>query len=190
MTEPADLPAVVRRDLVYSHPLLSLRVDLLRDAAGGEYTRRVLQYRPAAAVVAIAEDGCVLLVPHYRYPVGKVLWELPGGMIDGDESPLDAAARELQEETGYTSLSLAPLLTYYPEPAFAQHTVHLLTALELRRMAGARAYETELGNPAFVTRSQVESMMEDGRIASSWTIIGLLRAFRQEPAREGACGGH
>jgi ADP-ribose pyrophosphatase len=89
-----------------------------------------------AAVILAVEDGHVLLVEQYRMPLGKNCIELPAGLI-GDETegedPLEAAGRELEEETGYRAARLESLGEYYSSPGMVSESFTLVRASGLTK---------------------------------------------------------
>ncbi len=102
-----------------------------------EYVSRARNIR--AAVIAAVEDGHVLLVEQYRVPLGRNCLELPAGLIgDGegeeDEETLAAAARELEEETGYRAAQLTELGTFYSSPGMVSESFTLVRASGLAKM--------------------------------------------------------
>ena len=82
---------------------IEVRRDVVRLPDGSTATREYIRHSGAVAVVALLDDGRVVLVRQHRYPVGKVLLELPAGKLDSGEETLACAKRELREETGYTA---------------------------------------------------------------------------------------
>jgi ADP-ribose pyrophosphatase len=78
--------------------------------------------------VVVTEDERIILVRQYRYPVDQTTFELPGGVIEKDELPIDAARREMQEETGYTSDNIEFLLKLAPNPAINNNTAYFFLA--------------------------------------------------------------
>ena len=103
-----------------------------------EYASRARGIR-AAAIVAIDEDGCVILVEQYRVPLGKVCLEIPAGLIgddDGaeDESATDAAIRELEEETGYRAGRMEVLGEFHSSPGMVSESFTLLRAHDLEKI--------------------------------------------------------
>lgn len=90
-----------------------------------------------AAVILAVEDGHVLLVEQYRVPLGRTCIELPAGLI-GDETegedPLEAAGRELEEETGYRAAALESLGEYYSSPGMVSESFTLVRATGLTRV--------------------------------------------------------
>lgn len=96
-----------------------------------------------AATIAITDDGQLVLVEQYRHAHGGLSVELPAGVIEAGEAPLEAAARELTEETGYVASGVRPLWTIRPEPARHRQWAHFGIAHGVRKAGAARPEETE-----------------------------------------------
>jgi ADP-ribose pyrophosphatase len=99
--------------------------------------RDVVVHAPVAAVVAIDRHEQLTLVRQHRVPVGASLLELPAGFVAANESPLDAARRELAEETGLHGGEWVELSTFFTSAGFTDETLHLFlaTGLELGEAA-------------------------------------------------------
>jgi ADP-ribose pyrophosphatase len=78
--------------------------------------------------IVVTKEERIILVRQYRYPVDQVTFELPGGVIEKDETPIDAAKREMEEETGYTSTDIEFLLQVAPNPAINNNTAYFFLA--------------------------------------------------------------
>ena len=119
----------------------------------------------------------VLLVRHFRYPVGTFLWDIPGGMIEPSESPADCALRELLEETGYNAQRAEHLIDFYPEPAFADHAISIFRTVVLPAPSAIRSKDPEVDRVEFYDLTDEPRLIHDGMVRSSWTVIGLLTAL-------------
>src|SRR5690606_3102665 len=89
----------------------------------------VLEYPEWANAIAITEDNEVLLVKQYRHAAGEVVLEIPGGVVDPGEAPLEAIQRELLEETGYLFTDIAKICELWPNPATGNNKTHSFLAL-------------------------------------------------------------
>jgi ADP-ribose pyrophosphatase len=102
------------------------------DYNGQELTREFVAHPGAVAVVALNEDREVLLINQYRHPVRSYLWEIPAGLLDQPgEAGLEAAKRELLEETGYVAGGWQELITFHTTPGGNDETITVFLATEL-----------------------------------------------------------
>jgi 8-oxo-dGTP pyrophosphatase MutT (NUDIX family) len=131
----------------------------------------------AVIVVPIYPDGSLLMVENYRHGVGTDLLELPGGFINKNEVTLDAARRELTEETGYTSDKLKVIRWFYTWPGRTGQKVSVVVARGLRRHIGKKLEEFERIKVRKLSANQIRRELKGGRIKSSITISALLEAY-------------
>lgn len=163
---------------IYEGRILNLRVDQVLLPNGKESGREVVEFSQAVAVVAITDEGKVLLVSQYRYPVGEVLKEIPAGKMDPLENPEECARRELKEETGFTAASLVKLTEFYTTPGFTNELMHVFLAQQLS--AGEQSPdEDEFVEVEMVTLQEAIEMIFNGRIRDGKSIAGLLAAHYQ-----------
>ncbi len=185
-----DPDAGLRERLISSEVLrrsriLEFRVDTVELPDGSRSTRDVAGHPGGVAIVAIDPDGRVLMVRQWRHAIGRSLLELPAGTLerhaDGSvEDHAGAAARELEEETGYRAASWRYLGAFYTAPGFTSELMHLYVATDL-----SPAHEGRLG-PDEDERLELEAlpfreavaMADRGEIADAKTIVGLLRVDR------------
>ena len=152
--------------------VVNFKVDTVRLINGAVSTREYLQHPGASAVLAV-ENGKVLFVEQYRYPVKKVMLEIPAGKLKGRQTPLSCAKAELKEETGYTAKNIKKLLTFNTSAAFADENLHIFYASGLK--AGKRHLDDdEFVNVKWLSLDKVFKLIKAGKITDSKTIIALL----------------
>ncbi len=166
---------------IFSDSRLRFRIDEVETPDNERIERKVVEYHPSSAIVAVKPSEGVLLIRHFRYPVGKYIWDIPGGMRKPGESGEQCAVRELGEETGYEVSHVSHLLTFFPEPAFTDQVLSLYTGtiVEGGYSKDLRIAEEEIPEARIFGFDKIRSMINDGDIASSWSIIGLLLALEQ-----------
>jgi ADP-ribose pyrophosphatase len=119
------------------------------------------------------DDKRVLLVRQYRLPAEKYLWELPAGRLDPGEKPLQAAKRELKEETGYAARKWTKLASFWVSPGFVQERMTIFLAEDLT--AGeATPMDDERIEARWFKRKELADMIADGKIEDAKTIVGFL----------------
>lgn len=159
---------------IYDGRILSLRVDDVLLENGEKTVREVIDHQGASGIVAFDENGKLLMVRQYRYPVGQELLELPAGKIDPGETPMQCAARELCEETGYRAEKLTPLGSLYPAAAYDVEQVYLFYAEGLTPDK-QKLDEDEILTVAHVDFQEAVRMVMDDEILDSKTQIGILK---------------
>lgn len=113
---------------IYDGRVVRLRLDTVVLADGHEVMREIVEHAQAVAIVPVDADGRVVMVRQFRLAVGRVMLEVPAGMIDPDEAVEVAAQRELQEETGFRAERLTRLGGFYVAPGYCTEYIHLYLA--------------------------------------------------------------
>jgi ADP-ribose pyrophosphatase len=174
----------LRSETRYSGRIFSLIVDEVEYSSGNHAVREVADHPGGAAVIPLLDNGSVILVHQYRYPVKKHLFEIPAGKLDAGEDPQVCAARELEEETGYTAGSIKKLTSIYTTPGFCNEQLHIYVATDLKKSPrGQRLEEGELDlTIRQLPFDQVVTMIEKGEIVDGKTICGILMVDSQRRA--------
>lgn len=113
-----------------------LRTDKCELANGNLLDATIFEFRSWANIVALTQNGDVVLVKQYRHGVCQALVEFPGGVVEDGEDPKDGARRELLEETGYACSNIIEIGRIYPNPALQTNTLHCFLALDAERVSG------------------------------------------------------
>ena len=163
-------------EYLYRSPWCSFRVDdvTLPDGTGIEYG--VLESSGFAVVVPLTEDGGVVLVRQYRQPVGGSTLELPGGGVELEEDPREAARKELLEETGYRAESLEHLTSVHTSPGRSTEVCHLFSCQAVPDGRGPEPEPTEFLRAVEMPFAEALAKVRAGEITASTTVLGLLWA--------------
>jgi ADP-ribose pyrophosphatase len=171
----------LRSERRYSGTVFNLVVDEVEYTSGNRGVREVADHPGGAVVVPLLDDGSVLLVNQFRYPVKKNLFELPAGKLDAGEDPSVCAARELEEETGYTAGTMTKLTAIYTTPGFCNEQLHLYVATDLKKLpTGQRLEEGEMDlTVRAIPIEEVIQMIENQDIVDGKTMCGIFMVERQ-----------
>lgn len=166
---------VVESKVVADLRFACIREDLLEHPDDGRRFPYFYLQSPADAVatVALTAGGDVILTRQYRHPVGRVLYDLPAGRIDPGESPQEAAARELEEETGYRAADWRKLAYYNQFPGSMQVGTHLFLARDLTpgEQSLDRFEDVEVVEMPF---AEALSLVTEAQIIDGSLMLGLL----------------
>lgn len=163
---------------IYAGRVVTLRLKYVTQPDGTRRLREIVEHAPGAAVVAIDDEDQVLLVRQSRPAVGAHLLELPAGLVDPGETPLECAGRELAEETGYTARRLEPLVSFYSSPGFSTELLYLFVATELEPSDVAHDEDEEIELVRMPVDQAIEQVLQ-GEISDAKTVAGLLAYERQ-----------
>lgn len=161
---------------IFKGRVLRLVKDDITLPNGRKSVREVIRHKGAVCVVPVTDKGEVVIVKQYRYPFDEVLVEIPAGKLDTvDEIPLEAAKRELHEETGAVADSIKYLGAYYGSPAILDEKIYMYLA------EGLHFGEQELDDDEFVETERIPleklcTMIMNGEVPDGKTQAAVLRA--------------
>lgn len=136
-------------------------------------SRSVVRHRGSAVMMAVDEKKRVLLVQQYRLPALKKLWELPAGKVDEGETVLQAAKRELVEETGYRAKTWKKLTSFFPSPGYVEEKMTIFLATDLTE-GEAQPMDDERIEKRWFTRKELDDLIRAGKIEDGKTLVGYL----------------
>ena len=157
---------------VYSGKIVTLEIDEVELPDGKTSYRECVRHSGGASVLLIRDEK-VLLVKQFRYLYGKPIYEIPAGKLNYGEDPKVAAARELEEETGFKA-ELSHLLDIYPTPGYTDEIIHIYFA-ENYVVSKQNLDEGEFLNYCFIDLKTVLNMIESGEITDAKTIIAIYK---------------
>jgi len=170
-------PHVLSSQTVYAGKVFGIRRDEVIEPTGVRTTREMITHPGSVVVLPVLPDGRVLLIQQYRYAARQFLWELVAGRIDEGETPLQAAGRELKEETGYSAERLTIFLEFFPTPGFLEEKMFLLLAESLTPGKATPEDDEKIVARAY-TYKQLEGMFRRKKLYDGKTIAGLLYYLR------------
>ena len=162
---------------VYKGRLLDVYSDEIVLPNGHKSKREYIKHVGAACVVPVDDEGNVIIEKQFRYPFSKVLTEIPAGKLDSKVEPhLDAALRELKEETGYSAEKMIYLGEFYPTCAYSDEIIHMYLA------TGLKKGEQKLDDDEFVgvEKMPLEELVAEimkGNIPDGKTQTAILKAY-------------
>ncbi|WP_099203268.1 NUDIX hydrolase [Miniphocaeibacter massiliensis] len=167
----------IKSEMIYEGRILNLRVDTV-ELPDIKYSKReIVEHSNAVAIVAV-KDNKVFFVKQYRKAIEKVLLEIPAGLLEVNESPREAALRELQEEIGYSSNNMEFMFNGYSSPGFTDEKTTYFLAQELFESKLVADDDEYLEVVSYDIEEAIK-MIEDGVIEDSKTISGILFAYRK-----------
>lgn len=153
------------------------RQDTVEIANGKTFEPFVFEFQNWANVLALTQTHEVVLVRQYRHGVQQNLLELPGGVIDAGESPLEGARRELLEETGYLAKDLIEVGRLYPNPAIQHNTLFCYLATEVEWTGLQHFDETEEIEVSLMPLDEVIQMAQRGQFCHALHVAVLFQAL-------------
>ena len=171
-------PATVGSRCIYQGRVVTLRVDALRYPNGQEVEREIIDHPGAVVIAALDDQGRVATVEQYRPAVGRELCELPAGTLEPGEEPLQAAVRELREETGLEAARWDALGSFYSSPGFLREELHAFLARELTAVPPQpeEDEDIEIGWRQLLTPSvDRHTVLDSKTLAALFLVQDLLR---------------
>ncbi|WP_374600827.1 NUDIX domain-containing protein [Niveibacterium sp.] len=148
-----------------------------RQTESGEWNREYIRHPGATVIIAVAESGKLLMERQFRYPLGRICWEMPAGKIDPNESIEVCARRELREETGFEARDWTHLGTVHPCVGYSDERIEIFLAKELTQQ-GTALDHGEYVEVFEISLEEAEAAVLDGRITDGKTIACLFWAAK------------
>ena len=168
----------VSSEEIFEGTVLHVFKDIVSLPNGKEAERELIRHIGAVCIIPVTADNKVIMEHQYRYPISRVVFEIPAGKLDSrDEDRLEAAKRELREETGLVAGEWVDMGLYYPAPAYSDEKITMYLARDLK--SGERDLdEDEFIETTEVPLSELVEEVMSGQISDGKTQIMVLKAAR------------
>ena len=167
---------IINSEEIYRGKLLTLEVNTVELPNKSYSKREIVKHDGSAGVVAITENQEIILVKQYRAATGSFVVEIPAGIIEVGEEPLDTARRELYEETGYSSDEMEHFLDFYVSPGYSTEIIHLF----ITRDISLANKDDNVNEDIEIIKEPIKSaynMIRNGNIMDSKTIIAIQHLY-------------
>ena len=158
-------------ELVYNGRVFRVTKDEILCPNGQQSIREIVHHRGGVAILFKADDKFIF-EKQYRYALGEEIIEMPAGKLEAGETPLEAAKRELLEETGYRPLEMVHLGDSYPTPGYSSEIIHLYycpkAVKEERHLDSDENIEL-----IYLSLEEIEQMIQEGKIKDSKTVASI-----------------
>lgn len=164
----------IKSEIVYEGPIFKVRKHIVNSVAG-ESVRDVLEHSGGVVMIAVTDDGKILMEEQFRKPLDKVILELPAGKLEPGEEPEKAALRELAEETGYRAGTIEHIVTYTPTCGYSNEYLHVFVCKDLTP-GETNLDDTEDIDVVEYTADELIDLIMSKQIIDSKTLVGILFA--------------
>lgn len=164
----------IGKKLIHKGRVIDLYIEEVELPNGKTGQREVVKHPGAVAVIAVTDEGKLILVQQYRKALDRVLVEIPAGKLERGEDPREAAHRELEEETGYICEKLELVTSFYTSPGFADEIVHVYIAETLKKKENSAGLdEDEFVDLIELTLEEALEYMEQKKIYDAKTAFAV-----------------
>ncbi len=171
----------VEKNYVYRGKIINVRCDSALLPSGEPCKREIVEHRGGAAILC-EKGGKIAFVKQYRYAYGKEVLEIPAGKLEAGEDPLNAAKRELKEETGVSAEKFEKIAEVYPSPGYTDEIIHVYRAYPVS-VGKSSPDPDEFLSVLWIGEDQAGKMLKNGEISDAKTIIALQHYFLEKARR-------
>ncbi|MBY6035614.1 NUDIX hydrolase [Fictibacillus nanhaiensis] len=164
----------ISKEQVYSGKIIDLYIEDVELPNKKIGKREIVKHPGAVAVLAITDEGKMLMVEQFRKPLEKTIIEIPAGKLEKGEDPLECANRELLEETGYRCERMESIGSFYTSPGFADELIHLFFTDSLVKSGSQMTDEDEFLNVLEVSLDEARRLMDQQKIHDAKTAYGVM----------------
>jgi len=175
MPEPWPL---IRSTPDKSYRVFSVRTDTVRSPrTGKEHDFYVIESADWVNIIPLTSDNQVVMVRQYRHGTRQISLEIPGGLVNPQDTPLDTARKELLEETGYQAEEITLIGTAHPQPALFNNRCFTFLATNVRKTAALDLDEGEDIEVALISLSDIPRLIREGEITNAMVILAFYWYF-------------
>lgn len=156
------IPELISSEIVFD-AFLKIRHDQLRHKGQSFSYYTLIPPASSVAILATTNNGTIILNEEYRHPTGKILLGVPGGYLDKGENPIQAAQRELVEETGYEAKNFVVIGSSYPCPGISPQKIYTVVAFEAEKKRTPQLDLAENMTQILMTMDQIKQEISQGR---------------------------
>jgi ADP-ribose pyrophosphatase len=161
---------------IYNGKVVTLNIDTVTLPNGVTIDLEMVRHPGASAVVPLKADGTVVLIRQFRHAAGGFIYEIPAGKLSPGEEPLTCAARELEEEIGYTAGSFELLSSIFTAPGFTDEVIHVYKATGLTK-GQQHLDRDEVLEIVEMPLKEAIAMIRSGAIRDAKTMVGLQAVY-------------
>jgi ADP-ribose pyrophosphatase len=167
---------LITRTVVHQGRIFRLEVDRVTLPTGHTLDMEIVRHPGSVVLLPVPAPGQIILIRQYRYTIDRHIWELPAGTLKPGEDPVEAAARECEEEIGLVPGRVTRLGGFYPTPGFCDEEMVYFRCEDLRPPAAdspVRKDEDEEIEPRTFTVAEARALVSSGEIVDLKTLAGL-----------------
>lgn len=168
----------IKSENIYEGRIIKVRVDTVELHNRSYAKREIVEHQRGVGIVPVTEDNQIYLIKQYRKPINKIIYEIPAGLVEDNESIQDTAKRELQEEIGFYPNKIELLTENYASPGFTDEIFSIFLARDLKE-SKLDLDEGEYVEPVKISIEEALDMIENFEIMDAKTVIGILYAARK-----------
>ena len=177
MNEQKFYEKTIKSDTIYDGKILKLRVETV-ELENKRYSKReIVDHQKGVGIIAFDGNDKIWMVKQYRKAIDKIPLEIPAGLVDPGEMPIETAKRELQEEVGYLPETISYLFDMHASPGFTNYKLSFFLAKDLVK-SSLEQDEDENVEACAIEIKELYKMVENGEITDAKTIIAILYCIK------------
>ena len=165
---------LISEEELYNGPRFNVTQKIYLRDDGTKIVRDIVNPGDAAVILPITDDNEVVFITQYREAVNKISMELPAGMVDPGESPIETAKRELEEETGLICNNIEPLISLYPSTGYTSEKVHIFLARNFENGKQKLDSTEEILSIKKIKIEECVEKIKSGELENASQIIAIL----------------